>query len=85
MDTRIPDDVWGLIKGYLFHGKFEAIDLIKYHTELPYMLGMHNAKGVDNTFQYLWDRHSSVFDVLSVGQVREVITNHNSAVRNWYL
>ena len=27
----INDDVWSLIKSYLFHGKFEAIDLIKYH------------------------------------------------------
>ena len=85
MQTYIEEDAWGLIKSYLFHGKFEAIDMIKYHTELPYTLGLHNMKGLENTFQYLWDKHSVIFDVLSIGQVRGIITNHNNIVRNWYL
>lgn len=85
MQTYIENDSWQLIKSYLFHGKFEAIDVIKYHTELPYALGLHNVKGLENTFQYLWDKHPSIFDVLSIRQVREIITNHNNIVRNWYL
>ena len=80
----INDDVWSLIKSYLFHGKFEAIDLIKYHVELPYALGMHNHKGVEHTYSYLWDKHSHIFELLSVKQVRNIIEQHIAVVSTAY-
>ena len=81
----INDDAWCLVKKYLFHGKFEAIDLIKYHVELPYALGMHNHKGVENTYSYLWDKHSHIFEVLSVRQVLDIIEKHIAVVSTAYL
>ena len=84
MELCIQNDAWGLIKSYLFHGKFEAINIIKYHTELPYTIGLHNHKGVENTLQYLWDHHNSIFKVLSVNQVRDIITCHNNVLCKVY-
>jgi len=81
----INDDAWRVVKSYLFHGKFEAIDLIKYHVELPYALEMHNHKGVEYTYSYLWDYHSHIFEVLSVRQVLDIIKRHVAVVSTAYL
>lgn len=83
--SYINDDAWSLVKSYMFHGKFEAIDLIKYHVELPYALGMHNHKGAEYAYAYLWDKHSHIFDVLSAPQVRDIITRHVSVIANAYM
>ena len=49
----LPDDAWGIVKSYLFHSKFEAENLIKYHSEIPYSLGLHNHKGEANILNKL--------------------------------
>ena len=36
-------------------------------------------------YAYLWDKHSHIFDVLSVRQVRDIITRHVSVVANSYM
>jgi len=78
------DDAWALVKSYMFHGKFDAIQLIEYHTGLPYTLGLHNSKGAEYTFGYLWDNHPEIFKVFTVGEVKKMINKHEAKVRLWY-
>ena len=52
--------------------------------ELPYALGMHNHKGVENTYSYLCDKHSHIFELLSVKQVRNIIEQHVAIVSAFY-
>ena len=80
----ICDDEWGLIKSFMFHGKFETIQLIEYHTCIPYTLGKHNHKGGENTFAYLWDKHPQIFDVFSVKEVRRIIDKYDTKMRKLY-
>lgn len=69
----IPDDIWINVKDYLFHNKFEAIELVQYHAALPYALGLHNYKGISNNMNYLKANHAWVFTVLCVNQVIGII------------
>lgn len=73
----ICDDAWILVKSFMFCDKFDVTRIIEYHTGLPYTLGL-NTKGVECTFQYLWDNHPDIFDVLPVVEVRRIIKNYNS-------
>ena len=43
----LPEDIWMMVKDYLFAGKFEAICEVRQHAALPYILAMHNYKGLD--------------------------------------
>ena len=81
MDNYLTNDAWTIVKSYLFYGKFQAIEIIKYHVELPYSLGLHNHKRDADIFQYLWDNHEQVFCVLCIKQVREIITTHNALTK----
>ena len=69
----IPDDIWFMIKEFLFSRKFEAIALIKKHASLPYALSLHNFKGLDNNINYLMRSESWVFRVLHMRQVEKTI------------
>ena len=82
--SLICDDVWSLIKSFIFHNNYEIIQLIEYHTCLPYTLGNHNHKGVEYTFTYLWDNHPDIFDVLSIKEVRCIIDKYNAKMLSLY-
>ena len=72
-EVYFPDDIWDIIKDYLFASKFEAISLIKMHAELPFKLSLHNYKGVDNNITYLMKHEKWVFGVLCMRQVKKTI------------
>ena len=69
----LPKELWCIIKDYLLFNKFKAIQTVKYNASLPYMLGFHNYKGIDNNINYLWEREKWIFDVLHMKQVKKII------------
>jgi hypothetical protein len=81
----IPDDIWNIIKVYLLHRKFDAIKIIKYHTELPYALGMHNRKGIDNNISYLTTFQPWVFKILCKKQIINIIKKTEENERRNYM
>ena len=69
----LPEDVWDLLKQYMFQDKFRAIAEVRRHTALPYALSLHQFKGLDNTLAYLQRREPWVFRLLPFQQVKNII------------
>ena len=70
---EIPDEIWDIIKDFIFYKKFDAIKTIEKHTELPYALGMHHLKGVENTMNYIRLRNPWILNVLHKKQIENII------------
>jgi len=71
--TELPDEIWCVVKDFMFHQKFEAIKTVKKHAELPYALGLHHLKGVENNMNYIHHRNSWILNVLHNKQIENII------------
>ena len=78
----LPEDIWVMVKDYLFAGKFEAICEVRHHAALPYIFAMHNYKGLDINMNYLFQKQSWVFRYLHVGQVKKIIIETENYMRD---
>lgn len=76
------EDIWVMVKDYLFSGKFEAIEEVRNHAALPYVLSMHNFKGLDNNMNYFFQKQSWIFRYLHVGQVKKIIVETENYMRD---
>ena len=77
-----PADIWTMVKDYLLSGKLEAIEAVRKHATLPYVLAMHNFKGLDNIMNYLFQKQCWIFRYLHVGQVSKIIVDTESYMQD---
>ena len=79
---HFPDEIWDIIKTFIFHKKFDAIKTVEKHAALPYALGMHNMKGVENNMNYIHVHHSWILDLLHVKQIENIIRETEASHRD---
>lgn len=70
---ELPNELWDIIKTFLFAKKFDAIETVKKHAALPYMFGMHDLKGVENIMNYIRIKNPWILDLLYVKQIENII------------
>ena len=68
-----PGDIWGVVKTYLLYDREEAIRLIKYNAELPYMLSLHTYKGAYSNMIFLRRVYPWIFRTLHIDTIRSII------------
>ena len=79
-----PEDTWNIIKLFLLYNRAKATNLINYQATLPYILSMHQYKGVNENFKFLQLRYSWVFNTLSVKDIKYIITKSEEKTRKYY-
>jgi len=72
-ETYFPAEVWEMVTSYLLHDKLRAKKVVQQHTALPYVLSLHQYKGLSNTLEYLQLREAWVFQVLPRQQITNTI------------
>ena len=77
-----PNELWVIIKDYLLHKKLEAIKIITKHTSLPYMLSLHQSKGVKNNIIFLKRYCYWVFKILNDKQIENIIRETERYMRD---
>ena len=77
-----PDEIWDIVKTFLFHKKFAAIETVEKHAALPYMFGMHDLKGVENTMNYIRVKIPWILDELHEKQIENIIREIERKLRD---
>ena len=68
-----PDDIWDIVKTFIFHSKFDAIETVEKHAAMPHAFGMHDMKGVENNMVYIRLRNPWILNVLHMKQIENII------------
>ena len=76
-----PEEIWDIVKTFIFYSKFEAIETVEKHAALPYALGMHDMKGIENNMNYIRIRNQWILDLLHVKQIENIIRETERALR----
>tara|TARA_Y100000389_G_C17454938_1_gene517465 strand:- start:219 stop:461 length:243 start_codon:yes stop_codon:yes gene_type:complete len=78
---ELPNELWDIIKTFLFAKKFAAIETVKKHAALPYMFAMHDLKGVENNMNYIRIKNPWILDLLYVKQIENIIRETENCLR----
>ena len=64
--------------------KTDVIKIIEYHVMMPYMLSLHELKGVKSNLEYHKIRNSWVFNHYSNDQIEGLITDADNRAKLLY-
>jgi hypothetical protein len=67
-----PTDIWSIIKEFSLDNT-KAIKVIKQQTALPYMLSLHQYKGIENNITFLKRNYPWIFTKMSINRVKTII------------